>query len=289
MSTLLITPLSVPPAAVKAGPFIISPAPPPTPAKVVERVQSGAFVDFEGFLADKALLVQRLQELSHTGAHLSPLSQALTSNSRLREISDPLTWASCFLAFMATSLELQEARDLAAYGMIVLQLARKHSGMGWLLYDRQFRQHRAAGAPMPWTDINPSLLAATVLGQSGDGSGRSCPLCLAADHSKDECALGSGEQPKFGPSPPPFQHTLPPSRSLQRPAPYTAGDNICRRFNRGWCSRPTCRFEHICSGCSKPGHGEVQCPDAKARTKFRAGDTRSAGAPKPPAFTPERA
>ena len=289
LSALLSSPLSATPAT-KAGPLVISPALPPIPAKIVERVQNGSFIDFKEFLADNVLLVQRLQELSYSGAHLSPLSQSLSANSRLREINDPLTWASCFLAFMATRLELQEARDLAAYGMIILQLARKHGGMGWLVYDRQFRQHRATGASMPWSDINPSLMAATVLGQAGDGSGRSCPLCLAADHSKEECALGFSEQPKLGPNPAPTPRAIPPpSRSLHRPAPYTTGDTICRRFNRGWCTRSTCRFDHICTGCAKPGHGEVHCPDAKVKQRSKINDARSAGLPKPTHPPSERA
>ena len=195
---------------------------------------------------------------------MSPLSQTITSSSRLREITDPLTWASCFLAFMATSLELQE---------------------GWLLYDRQFRQHRAAGAPMPWADINPSLMAATVLGQAGDGSGLSCSLCLAADHTKDEYALGSGEKPKPGTSSVSSHRAPPlPSHSSHRPAPYTtAGDTICRCFNRGWCSRPSCWFNHVCLGCGKPGHGEAHCPDAKLSRprSARPNDARSAGQSKP--------
>ena len=119
------------------------------PAKVVGKVKGGFFVDFKEFLEDNMLLVQRLQELNLVGAQLPSLSHALLGSSRLREIADPLTWASCFLAFMATSLEQQDARDLAAYGMIVLQLAQKHGGTGWLLYDRQFRQHKAAGAAFP--------------------------------------------------------------------------------------------------------------------------------------------
>ena len=105
LSALLSSPLSAPPAT-KAGPLVISPALPPIPAKIVERVQSGFFVNFKKFLADNVLLVQRLQELSYSGAHLSFLSQSLSGNSRLREINDLLTWASWFLAFMATRLEL---------------------------------------------------------------------------------------------------------------------------------------------------------------------------------------
>ena len=101
------------------------------------------------------------------------------------------------IAFKATSLELQENHNLVAYGMIVLLLAHKQSGISWLLYNKKFQQHRLDGAPMPWTDINPSLLATTVLGHSGEGSSSSCPLCLVADHSKDERTLESSEQAKF--------------------------------------------------------------------------------------------
>ena len=283
MSTLLSTPLPTGLAATKSAPLVLSPALPPIPAKLVERVRSGSFIDFKEFLADNVLLVQRIQELGPAGTHLSPISHPLAGNSRLREISDPLTWVSCFLAFMATSLDDQEARDLSAYGMIVLQMARKHGGTGWLLYDRQFRQHRAAGAAMPWTDINPSLLAATVLGQANSGDGRSCPLCLAADHSKEECALATIELHRPTSNPPPTARYFPSSsRSTYRQAPYPTGDTICRRFNRGWCSRPNCRFEHICSGCSKPGHGEANCNEGKPKQRSKSNDTKPyAGFPKP--------
>ena len=138
------------------------------------------------------MLLQRLQEIGQSGA-ISPGFQPLVNSSRLREITDPLSWASCFLAFMASRVDNQETRDLAAYGLIVLQLSRKHAGEGWLAYDRQFRQHQAAGANLPWADISPSLMAATVLGQAAEGGGRTCPLCLASDHAKQDCALASLE------------------------------------------------------------------------------------------------
>ena len=212
------------------------------------------------------------------GALLPSPNHASLGSSRLREIADPLTWASCFLAFMATSLEEQDARDLAAYGMIVLQLARKHGGSRWLLYDRQFRQHKAAGAAFPWADINPSLMDATVLGQAGDGSGRSFPLCLSSDHFKEDCALLPLEQPR--PRPPAIHTFLPAGRTARRPTPYQASDsNVCRRFNRGYCSSLSCRFEHTCLSCSKPGHGEVHCPDGRTKSgvsRAKSGEPRVA-------------
>ena len=111
----------------------------------------------------------------------------------MQEISDPLSWSACFLVFMAAKVDHQEPRDLAAYGILILQLALKHSGSGWLVYDCQYRQHQAAGANLPWSDVSPSLMAATVLSQASGDQGRSCSLCLAADHSREDCALAALE------------------------------------------------------------------------------------------------
>ncbi len=76
-------------------------------------------------------------------------------------MTDPLTWVSCFLAFMASQTSHEETRDMAAYAMIIIRLSRKHSGSGWLLYDKQFRQHVTAGSTLPWADINAIITPAT--------------------------------------------------------------------------------------------------------------------------------
>ena len=116
------------------------------PAKVVEKAHKGTFVDFKELLVDINLLLQRIQELSQAGA-IPAAAQPLLSGSRLREVSDPLTWVSCFLAFMAAKTDHEETRRLAAYGMIILQLVRKHGGSGWLLYDKQFRLQQGLASP----------------------------------------------------------------------------------------------------------------------------------------------
>ena len=275
IESLLAIPLpSLLPSPARASPLIISPALPPIPGKVVEKARAGQFVEFKEFLPDNVLLLQRLQELGGANS-IAPAAQPLVSGSRLREITDPLTWVSCFLAFMAACTPHKETRDLAAYGMVILQLAKKHGGNGWMLYDRMFRQHRAAGAELQWADINPSLLAATVLSHSAEGPNRSCSLCLSADHSKEDCALSSLEATRGsgGQSAITRPSTLPP-RQPRRSMPYPASSGsseICRRFNRGFCSHPACRYEHVCSGCQKPGHPLITCPDPKSREKGRAG------------------
>ena len=163
---------------------------------------------------------------------------------------------------------------MAAYGMIILQLARKHIGTGWLVYDRQFRQHQAAGANLPWSDLSPSLMVATVLSQASGCQGRSCSLCLAADHLREDCALAALE-----PSSSSGQHsrTYYSGRQSRRPAPYGTTDNICRRFNRGYCGSSPCRYDHVCSGCYKPGHPESQCLEGKAKFKTCPSDAKAGG------------
>ena len=137
----------------------------------------------------------------------------------MREVSDPLTWVSCFLAFMAAKIDHEETRRLAAYGMIIMQLVRKHGGNGWRLYDKQFRLQQAAGAGLSWVEINPSLLAATVLGQPSDRVCRPCPLCLAPDHTREDCSCVAGV-PETLTIPSGTAPTFLLARPSRRPAPY---------------------------------------------------------------------
>ena len=136
-------------------------------------------------LPDNVALLQRLQETSIPG-HPQPANP-----SRLRDIRDPLSWAACFMAFVAAKTECPETRELMAYGKIVISLAQKHGGLGWAMYDTLFRQQVAAGADSTWSQLNPSLMAATVLGASNESSPLPCTRCQASDHLTSECALAS--------------------------------------------------------------------------------------------------
>ena len=143
--------------------------------------------------------------------------------------------------------------------MIILHLARKHRGRGCLLYDRQFRQQKAAGADLPWAEINPSLMAATVLSNPGALQPKACPYCLSADHNKEECALASFAAPSVSNPPPLGQIQGPSGCQSRRPVPYKSPDTTCRRFDRGNCESADSRNEHICSGCHRPGQPVHNC------------------------------
>ena len=93
------------------SPLIISPALSPIPAKVVDKVSRGVFVDFKEFLADNVLLLQRLQDLGQVGAIL-PSAQHFSNGSCLREVSDPLTWAACFWLLWLQELTTRRLESL---------------------------------------------------------------------------------------------------------------------------------------------------------------------------------
>ena len=57
-------PLQLLTVAVKASPLILSSVLPPIPAKAVDRIRAGSFVDLKELLPDNMALLQRLQETS---------------------------------------------------------------------------------------------------------------------------------------------------------------------------------------------------------------------------------
>ena len=142
-------------------------------------------------------------------------------------------------------------RELLAYAQIIIQLARSHGGgKGWIAYDWRFRQQVAAGMPLCWSEINPSLLSATVLGSAPAPGCRNCPLCLSWDHGRDECALGSlntgGAKPK---------------KTSGRYRPYSVPGGFCRRFNAGSCPNTT-------ESCRLAARQAIRPQNARARARL---------------------
>lgn len=66
----------------------------------------------------------------------------------------------------------------------------------------------------------------------------------------------------------PGTHTFPLAGHTSRhQPPYEANEsNVYGRFNLSSCSRLSCRIDHICLSCSKPGHSGVPCPDGRLKS-----------------------
>lgn len=215
---------------------------------------------------------------------LAALSPQPTPN-RLREINNPLTWVYCFLTFIAAKTNCETTRSLAAYAQIVIQLARKHGGSGWMAYDHHFRQQLAGGADLQWNDINNSLMSATVLAPPPDDAHKRtvCSICRGDDHIAAECALGSLQPATTHSHQQQQLSTL--TKPKQRPHPYRGWESLCKNFNRGGCplEAAQCRFEHCCILCDKPGHGAKECNEkAGWKGKSRPPFTGSRRAPRGP-------
>ncbi len=235
--TLPDTPLGTAPLpAAHQPPLVLSPSLPPVPGKLVAKIRSGAFVPLKELLGDNIALRQRLEETN--GGSSSQPWWVSASHPHMRSIQSPLQWVYTMLLFIAVRCPDEATRQLVTYTRLVLHLAQKHGGTGWLDYDHTFRAQAAATPTTPW---NPSLMASAVLNSTS--SGTFCHLCQEIDHMASECALGAldpgasissvaGHQRRIAPQQPPAK------RSNRGPSPHDPLVEVCRRFNRGQCPDP---------------------------------------------------
>ena len=233
---------------------VLSSALPPVAPKLATKIRSGAYVPMKDMPADNMSLCSQLEAL--------PTQQivSVSTKPRLRKIDNPLTWASCFLAYAAVRASDPQTRDLLTYGCLIIRESQCHSGPGWLQYDKIFRQHAALSPSTVWNELNPSLHASTVLSYRA-GPGRVCSLCHEPDHSASTCALLVLHPHES--LPPQAQSACPPGSTAGSSAPGPSRrlcqetlERICISWNRGRC---TCKFRHICTVCREKGHRAKDC------------------------------
>ena len=106
---------------------------------------------------------------------------------------------------------------------------------------------------MPWNTLEPSLQAATVLGQR-TSSGTFCTICQECDHSANQCALAPLQQQVRG------SGGFPVSTQNRPPRRPESLARICVSWNKGRCTVSGCTYRHICAGCHRDHKARV-CPD----------------------------
>ena len=121
-----------------------------------------------------------------------PISMAGPTCPRLREVSSLATWLHGFLAYTAILTTDPSTRDKLAYARLIIHEALRQGNLGWLDYDRSFRQHTTVNPSVAWNTIVPALQATTILGndtQPGKSKTVQCNLCRGVDHPPPECCL----------------------------------------------------------------------------------------------------
>ena len=238
----------------------------PIPAKLVDRIRSGAFVDMRDLLSDNVSLMRHYDTFQ--GAvpiHVLPGS----ARPRIREVTTLPSWICAFLTYLAVRTTDPLTRDQLTYAWLVIREHLRHGGQGWLEYDRLFRQQAALDRTLQWNTIQPALQATTILGQRV-GGGVTCTICHECDHTASQCAMAYVQQPLVSATR--HQTRLMPRRSA-RPTP------VCISWNEGSCCFPgTCTFRHICSNCNHP-HRAKDCRDTQ---RPRSSRPASPPPPRPP-------
>ena len=224
-----------------ASALVLSPAAEPFPRKLVDKVNSGQYIEMRELLADNIALLHQLEAIHG----YSPLHFVGAARPRLRDVSSLTTWCYCFLGYMAIRTNDPSTRDQLAYARLIIREALRHGGVGWLDYDRAFRQQAAADPSLRWNTLLPGLQASTILGR-GTGQGAVfCTLCRGVDHTRSQCAL---------------QCLNPPATRPPITAPSSPRRNICMSWNRGMCIFPgICTYRHVCINCQL-AHKARDCP-----------------------------
>ena len=77
----------------------------PLPAKLVEKIQSGQYVEMKDLLADSMVLQGQLDEIHAHPAHPLPV----VARPHLRDIDSLMMWIYCFLTYAACRLLVRPA------------------------------------------------------------------------------------------------------------------------------------------------------------------------------------
>ena len=234
--------------------IFIGAATPPVPPKLVERIKAGEFIDMAELLPDRM------------GTSKSFIADESTKQkSRRRPVSSIIEWVQCFNTYLAVMCRTcpEKVPDLLAYQMLIIEASIVYEGNAWLGYDRRFRQAAAVNPQMQWSKTDTDLWH---LAFTGMVKRPRCVHCLSLSHKSAHCSWAQDTP----------ERTVPNSGSWYYPQvdpkPYYNG--ICRSWNRDprpGCSFPNCKFQHICSFCSRiqlntdKSHKAALCPHSHTK------------------------
>ena len=187
---------------------------PPIPAKLMDRIQGGLFVEMFYLLPQKLICAEY-----SVGDHITSQRQ------KQYKVTAIIEWVQCFgiNIVIVSKKEPEWMVDLHGYQQLIIQSSQYHQEGCWLIYDRHFRLKASATGSKDWSaiDLNIWNLAFPE---------RTVPT--TAQHTP--CYSGPGAQP------------------YSSNQPLLANGKVCLEWNDNPspnCPYPDCRFEHHCYRC----------------------------------------
>ena len=220
---------------------------PPIPAKLVQRIEAGNFIEMG------ELLPERLQ-ITNTN---TDVEGTISSKAKYKPVTNIIDWTQCFGLYVAVLSRSQPERvaDLLGYQTLIIQAYREYDGDCWLGYDRTFRLRAASQGNCNWSSVDTSLWS---LAFSGRGKIDRCKICFSLAHPSSECILAIDAQSSRG-----------GTRSPSGSAMGKKVQLVCYEWNNTpspSCSYPNCRYEHKCAICTHDPstkdvvHKAMYCP-----------------------------
>ncbi len=261
--------------------------PPAVPAKLRQRILRGEYIDFDCLLPESMFPARfgpnsapaftlRLSSDSTSGTDGVVVAQPRPTTKR--SVCNLSSWLEAWNIYAATvvSHHPQRAASLFAYQAIICQASVHAAPQAWLRYDSRFRALAAEDKTLRWDHKHNdlwlecfSLVAAPqpAATQAQTRARRPCTYCGGTSHFPDNCPsnpfrASRNASPSSGLSKPPLQPSptaaphLPPTTN--RTSPFA-----CRDHNQNRCSRPSCRFKHVCSACGDSTHIKWDCPQQR--------------------------
>ena len=226
--------------------YFVGAALPAVPPKLVERIESGAFVEMSDLLPE------------HLGQ--AALEEDSKSKSRHHPVSTITQWLQCFAVYTAVIARKHPGRviDLMGYQILIIEAHHEYRNDSWLNYDRRFRLRVAAQPGRSWAAIDSTIWNLAFAGQA---KATQCNHCFSFAHCTSRCHLNEGQPEKK-------QVFLSGCLSDSLTNRFR-GCPICFKWNESKfpdCPHHNCRFEHVCYICaSNPqaksvNHKAVFCP-----------------------------
>lgn len=184
---------------------------------IKEKIHKGEYIDLAVLLADNQSINDLDQSLVIQNGQL-----VMKTKQHTQKIYTIETWTNAFIVYISIYIEVHpgQIQHLLKYMSMIRLGASRTTGIGWKVYDEQFRLRKSVNPNISWSSVDQELW-----------------LIYLHNTKPSYTQFGVADQ-----------------TSTVRPNTYK-----CYAFNyNGACHKMTCTFKHACTYCNG-GHPVINC------------------------------